>query len=92
MRKPLSEHIRKQLFSLYFLDSQGAINFLRQLDELPDKALEDISEILRQAQHKQNDFLEKNMEIDPHFFEELKGFLDAQITSLIASSKLNHFT
>lgn len=84
----IKEKIRQELSSLYFLDSKERDHLLDQLDKLPEKALSEILDVIKNSKNDQKKYLSKINKSDPQFVENLKVFLDGNTNILIAGSKI----
>lgn len=85
----IKEEIRKELLSLYFLNSQEIDYLLSQLDNLPENALAKIFDIIKNSKNDQKQFFSKINKIDPQFTKNLETFLDGNADVLIADSRIS---
>ena len=87
----IKEEIRKELLSLYFLNSQEIDYLLSQLDNLPENALAKIFDIIKNSKNDQKQFFSKINKIDPQFTKKLEVFLDGNADVLTADSMITNF-
>lgn len=83
------EKIRKELSSFYLLNSQEIDHLLSQLDKLPEKALAEILDVIKNSKNNQKKYFSKINKIDPQFVKKLEIFLDSNADILIADSMIS---
>lgn len=87
----IKEEIRRELLSLYLLNSQEIDQLLSQLDNLPENALAEILDIVKNSKNDQKQYFSKINKIDPQFIKQLEIFLDGNAEVLIANSMISKF-
>ncbi|MDA1335204.1 MAG: hypothetical protein O2794_04340 [bacterium] len=87
----IKEEIRRELLSLYLLNSQEIDQLLSQLDNLPENALAEILDIVKNSKNDQKQYFSKINKIDPQFIKQLEIFLDGNADVLIANSMISKF-
>lgn len=87
----IKEEIRRELTSIYFLNSKERDELLSQLEKLPEKALVEILNVLKNAENDQKKYFSKISEINPQFTKKLEIFLDGNADILIADSLISKF-
>ncbi|EKE19446.1 MAG: hypothetical protein ACD_9C00015G0002 [uncultured bacterium] len=87
----IKEKIRRELSSLYLLNSQERDQLLSQMDNLPEHALTEILDIIENSKNDQKQYFSKINKIDPQFTKKLEIFLDGNADVLIADSIISKF-
>ncbi len=81
----MKQEIKKLLSRLYFLTSEEVDAIKSKLDVLPEKGLQEIFKVLKDAEKKQEEMLTNLNKANPDFNKELSNYLKTQFSEVSKS-------